>query len=292
MRTVQGLVVPALLQWAAAYLERHGVDKPRLNAEQLLSHCTGRSRVELYAYPERAIDARELRDFRRLVLRRARREPLQYIVGSKGFRRLEIKVDRRVLIPRPETEMLVERALEILKGMAGHPVVADVGTGSGCIALSLAREYPAAVIHATDISAEALCVARENASRLGLEGAVVFHHGDLLEALPAPLRGGLDLVISNPPYVREEDFPLLPPEVREHEPRLALVAGERGTECHLRLMRQALRWLAPRGRLLMEAGEDQALELVSRARELGYLEVKVHPDLNRLPRVVEIRRAG
>lgn len=292
MRTERCPGIPALLHWATELLERHGVEKPRLNAELLLCHCTGRSRVELYAYPERGLGQREMKGFLRAVMRRARREPLQYIIGRKGFRRLEIVVDPRVLIPRPETEILVERALEVIKGMAGHPVVVDVGTGSGCIALSIAQEYPPAVVHATEISEDALRVAEENAARLGLDGAVVFHRGDLLEALPGELRGGVHLVVSNPPYVREEDLPSLPPEVRDHEPRLALVAGRRGTECHSRLMRQAREWLVPGGTLLMEAGEDQLEELASWARKLGYRDVHVHCDLNRRPRMVEMRNEG
>lgn len=283
------LEVPGLIAWAEAMLERSGVPAPRLNAEQLLSHCTGRSRVELYAYPEKKVPQREKEAFAAAVRRRAEREPLQYIIGRKGFRRLEMSVDRRVLIPRPETEMLVERALELLWAERGHAVVVDVGTGSGCIALSLAAECPTAVVHATDISAEALEAARENAQRLGLEGVVTFHLGDLLGALPEEMRGDIDGVVCNPPYIRESDYPFLPPEVREHEPRVSLVAGPEGTEAHLRLMEQSRDWLRPGGWLLMEGGEDQVDALARAARELGYARVQVREDLNRRPRMVEMR---
>ncbi|MBC7247240.1 MAG: peptide chain release factor N(5)-glutamine methyltransferase [Actinobacteria bacterium] len=283
--------VRELLEWAEAYLERYGIYKPRLNAELLLSHCAGCGRAELYARPEMEMSAAARRAFFRCVRRRAGREPLQYVTGVSGFRRLELAVDGRVLIPRPETEMLVERALEILRGEGGHPLVVDVGTGSGCIALSLAKEHPQAVVHATDGSGEALQAARENASRLGMEGVVDFHRGDLLRALPPRLEGRIDLVVSNPPYVREADFPLLPPEVREHEPRVALVAGPGGTEVHARLAEQALSWLAPGGCLLMECGEDQAEELCRMLENLGYAAVRKGDDLTGRPRMVEGRRA-
>ena len=284
-----GLEAPGLISWAEALLERSGVPLPRLNAEQLLSYCTGRSRVELYAYPEREIPQQEKEAYAAAVRRRAEREPLQYITGRKGFRHLELAVDGRTLIPRPETEMLVERAVELLRSLGGHPVVVDVGTGSGCIALSLAAECPAAVVHATDVSAEALEAARENALRLGLDGVVAFHLGDLLRALPETMREKIDAIVCNPPYIRESDYPSLPPEVREHEPRISLVAGPEGTEVHRRLMQQARGWLRPGGWLLMEGGEDQVDALARTACGLGYAYVEVRQDLNRRPRMVEMR---
>jgi len=292
MRSGSQRPVPGLLEWAEEYLKKHGIYKPRLNAELMLSHCTGRSRTELYAYPEMDISPHAKQAFFRCVRRRAEREPLQYVTGVSDFRRLELAVDSRVLIPRPETETLVERALEILREAGGHPLVVDVGTGSGCIALSLAKEHPEAVVHATDGSGEALQAARENASRLGLEGLVDFHLGDLLLALPGWMRGKVDLVVSNPPYVRESDFPSLPPEVREHEPHAALVAGPRGTEVHARLVEQSLSWLSPGGRLLMECGEDQVEELCSLLESAGYAGVRKGKDLTGRPRMVEGRHAG
>ena len=281
--------VPRLIGWAAGYLEANRIPKPRLNAEQLLSYCTGRDRVHLYAYPEETVSDEENESFVAAVMRRASREPLQYIVGLKGFRHLDLAVDRRVLIPRPETEMMVGRALELLNHIPGHPVAVDIGTGSGCIALSLSREYPAAVVHATDVCGSALEVASANALRLGLDRTVVFHRGDLLEALPTELKGECDLILSNPPYIKESDFLDLPPEVREHEPYGSLVAGPLGTEVHRRLMRQAGQWLKPRGRLLMEGGEDQMEVLSGWAGELGYDSVRILHDLNGRPRVIEMR---
>lgn len=283
------LPVPRSIEWASRYLEERGVLHPRLNAELLLAHVTGKSRVELYARPEAEIPPDRLVLFGELVRRRGFREPLQYIVGRKGFRYLELVVDRRVLIPRPETEVLVERALELLRSMRGrHPVVVDVGTGSGCIALSICRECPQSQVYATDISEDALQVARLNASLAGLEGLISFHLGDLLSPLPPGMKGRCDLVVSNPPYVSERDYPCLPEEVREHEPRVSLVAGPSGMEVHLRLMEQAPEWLAPGGFLLMEMGEDQGEELKRAARELGYSHVRVHQDLCGRPRVLEL----
>lgn len=290
MEAWRGSEVQRLITWAVEVMEDSEVVKPRLNAEQLLQHCTGRSRVELYAYPERPVTEEQREAFTAAVRRRALREPLQFITGSKGFRYLELAVDGRALIPRPETEVLVERAVGWLRGVPGHPAVADVGTGSGCIALSIAEECPAAVVHATDISVDALAVARANAARLGMDGVVDFHLGDLLDALPAELKGKLDLVVSNPPYVREGDFQSLPPEVKEHEPYISLVAGPAGTEVHLRLMRQARDWLAPAGLLLMEGGEDQVEYLAAEAAGLGYGSAAVHSDLNGRPRIVETVR--
>ncbi len=288
MEAAPAFEAPGLIAWAACYLEEKGIVKPRLNAELLLAHCTGRSRTELYAYPDEPVPAREKEDYAAAVWRRGAHEPLQYITGRKGFRHIELVVDRRTLIPRPETEMLAERAVQLLRAARGHPVVVDVGTGSGCIALSLARECPAAVVHATDISDGALAVARENARRLGPGGVASFHRGDLLDALDGELRGGVDLIVSNPPYIREDDFRTLPPEVREHEPHASLVAGPTGTEVHLRLMEQAPRWLAPGGRLLMEAGDGQVGGLCREAVRLGYAGAAALPDLNGKPRIVEM----
>lgn len=288
MRKKAPFEIPELIFWAADILAESQVVKPRLNAEMLLCHCTGRSRADLYARPEEALSDEEREDFGRAVDRRSSREPLQYIIGHKGFRYIELAVDARVLIPRPETEVLVERALELMKDFAGHPVVVDVGTGSGCVALSLARESPRAVVHATEISGPALQVARLNAERLGLDGTVLFHRVDMLKALPPYLKGECGFIVSNPPYVREADYADLPPEVREHEPRMSLVAGPRGTEFQRRLMEEAPGWLTPGGWLVMEGGEDQMEELADAAVSLGYRDVRMQPDLNGLPRIIEM----
>ncbi len=289
MSETHSLPVPRLIFWASRYLEARGVSKPRLNAELLLSHVTGRDRVELYARPEEGLTLREAVRFGELVRRRGFREPLQYILGRWGFRHLDLLVDSRAMIPRPETELLVERALEILREMRGrHPIVVDVGTGSGCIALSICREFPQSLVYATDVSEEALELARLNAQRTGMESIISFHRGDLLSPLPRHLMGRCDLVISNPPYIAEGDYLQLPEEVRDHEPRSSLVAGPRGVEVHLKLMEQARVWLAPGGHLLMEMGEGQGNDLLGAALEMGYGKVVVREDLTGKPRMVEM----
>ena len=189
----------ALVKDAAATLAAAGVPAPEWDAERLLRHVLGWDRAALVANPDRVVPEPEAERFRALVRRRASREPLQYILGTQAFWKHEFLVTPAVLIPRPETELLVETSLELLKDVE-RPLIVDVGTGSGCIALSLAAERPDAEVHAIDISAPALAVARENARRLGLEGRVAFHHGDLLEPV-AHLAGRIDLVVSNPPYV-------------------------------------------------------------------------------------------
>jgi release factor glutamine methyltransferase len=278
--------IPELIGWATAYLGENQVIKPRLNAEHILSHVSGRSRVDLYAYPEWPVPEEIRESFEAAVRRRAGHEPLQYITGVKGFRRIELKVDPRVLIPRPETEMLVEKAIETIGKMSGHPVVADIGTGSGCIALSIAKECPAAVLHATDKYPDALLVARANADGLGMEDIVIFHTGDLLDALPPDLQ--CNVIVSNPPYVSEEEFSSLPIEVREHEPKHSLVAGPLGTEVHSRLMEQAADRLVEGGYLLMEGGEHQVAVLAESAGELGYSRTEIIEDFNSLPRIVKM----
>jgi release factor glutamine methyltransferase len=280
--------IPQLLGWATSYLDENRVIKPRLNAEQLLSHISGRSRVDLYAYPDWPVPGEIREAFETAVRRRAGHEPLQYITGRKGFRHIELEVDPRVLIPRPETEMLAEKAIELIAEMPGHPVVADIGTGSGCIALSIAKECPAAVIYATDGYPGALEVAKSNASRLGMDDIVIFHAGDLLVALPRGMN--CDLIVSNPPYVSESEFSELPIEVREHEPRHSLVAGPLGTEVHRRLMEQAAERLVEGGWLLMEGGEGQMDSLARQSLNLGYRYVETIADLNAMPRIIKMQK--
>ena len=189
----------------------------RLDAELLLAHVLGRQRIDLYTDFDRPLDQAELDGYRELVARRARCEPVAYILGEWGFRRLTLTIDRRALIPRPETEIVVERALAHLRGLEAQRVL-DVGTGSGAIALAIVDEHPSSRVTAIDISREALSLARENAERTGLSIELIEH--DLRAGLPG---GPYDLVISNPPYVDPEELPTLMRDVREFEPHLALV---------------------------------------------------------------------
>ena len=245
----------------------------------LLAHALGRQRIELYTDFDRPLDNGELDGYRELVARRARREPVAYILGEWGFRRLTLAIDRRALIPRPETEIVVERALAHLHGIE-TPRVLDVGTGSGAIALAIADEHPGARVTAIDVSPEALSLARENAARTGPTIELLEH--DLREGLPG---GPYDLVVSNPPYVAPEELQTLMPDVRDFEPHLALV-GSGATEAVARaaLRRSARRWL------VLEVGDGQASTTAALLDELGFADVFTTPDLTGRDRVVEGRR--
>jgi len=271
-----------VLRRADAHLAARGSTTPRLDAELLLAHALGRSRIELYMDLDRPLNGDELAQYRELVARRSRHEPVAYILGEWGFRRLTLKVDRRALIPRPETEMVVERCLARLRGLDA-PAVLDVGTGSGAIALALADEHEGARIRAIDVSAEAVALARENAARAGAELELEEH--DLREGLPG---GPYDLVVSNPPYVAAEELAQLMPDVRDWEPHVALV-GEGVTEAVAAEARAVLR---PGGWLVLEVGDGQAPGAAAALSALGYRDVLVTPDLARRERVVEARWDG
>jgi release factor glutamine methyltransferase len=263
-----------VLRGATEYLSDRGVEHPRLDAELLLARALGLSRIELYTQHDRPLTDAERGAARELVQRRGQREPLAYVLGDWDFRRLTLKTDARALVPRPETEIVVARALALLEG-SKSPRVVDVGTGSGAIALAIAQERPDAVVHATDTSAAALELARENATANGL--AVEFRAGDLL----AGLEGPFDLVVSNPPYVDAAELAALEPEVRDWEPAEALVADGQ-TE---RLGREASTVLA--GWLVLEVHEVRARSVAGMLEEEGYTRVAVGNDLAGKERIVE-----
>jgi release factor glutamine methyltransferase len=258
-----------------------GVPDSRTDAEILVAHVLGTSRSRLHA-SDADVPAAQLERLRALVARRCEREPLQYILGEWGFRRLTLAVDRRALIPRPETEVVVERCLARIRDVE-EPRVLDVGAGSGAIALALADEHPGARVTAVESSADALAVARENVRRTRLDGRVALAHGDLFVGL----RGPFDLVVSNPPYVGEDEILSLEPEIRDYEPRGALVAPWL-TEAVARGGRDVLR---PGGWLVLECGDGRAAHVARLLRSLGYEAVTVTPDLAGTPRVVEGRIA-
>jgi release factor glutamine methyltransferase len=274
------ITVSDVLRRSTAYLTDRGSETPRLDAERLLSKATGLERIELYMHSDRPLTSAELADARELVARRGRREPLQYVLGEWGFRRLTLAVDARALIPRPETEILVERCLALLEGV-DEPAVLDVGTGSGAIALAITDEHPGAAVTAIDSSADALALAAENAERTGLAVTLLRH--DLFAGLPS---GPWDLVVSNPPYVRLEDVPALQPEVRDWEPHDALTA-EGAVEA---VARGAAGVLAARGRVALEVGEGQAEATAHLLGRVGLVDVRITPDLRGIDRVVEGRR--
>lgn len=282
-----------LVEWSSAYLEGKGVAEARLDAEHLLADTLGTERLNLYLDFDRPLTPAELARFRPRLLDRARRRPLQYILGRVPFRALELAVDGSVLIPRPETEELVGAVLERVGGdaAAARPSALDIGTGSGAIALSLAAEGDFGRIVATDTSEAALEVARRNACRNALDARVEFRQGDLF----LPVAGGerFDVVVSNPPYVSGEEFGALPPEVRLYEPREGLVAGEGGVAVLTRLVHGAGGVLAPGGLLALEVGAGQAPIVSEDIRHAGgYAPPEVVRDLRGVERIVLARWQG
>ena len=256
---------------AADGLGAAGVESPRLDAELLLAEAAGWSRAEIAADPDAPLDPAAARAFAALVRRRLLREPVAYLTGRRGFRNLEIAVDRRVLIPRPETETLVEVAVE------REPAsVLDVGTGSGAVALAIADELPTAEVAATDVSPGALEVARDNAARLGLGGRVSFH-----DAGEAPARR-YDLVVANLPYVREDEWEGLQPEITDYEPRGALVAGADGLDAIRALLASPPDCAA----IALEVGDGQAAAVVDLVAAAGFDRVETRRDLAGIERVV------
>lgn len=273
-----------VLRLSAGYLSEHGSPTPRLDAELLIGHALGLPRIELYTNFDRPLDEPELAACRALLERRGRREPVAYILGRWGFHGLDLAVDGRVLVPRPETEVLVERCLSLLDGLDA-PRFADVGTGSGAIALAVKAARPDAVVTATDVSADALAVARANAAALGLEVELV--EADVLAGVEGPFA----VVASNPPYIGEAEMAALEPEVAEYEPRLATVAGPAGTEVLERLVAAAPGALQPGGSLVVECGADQAEAVRGLMAAAGAAETAAEPDLAGIDRVVTGRWA-
>ena len=268
------------LDVAAGELADAGCRSPRVDAEWLLAEALSVSRSALQADGTRELSPEIAADFRRAIARRAAREPLAYILGEWGFRRLELRVDSRVLIPRPETEVLVERSLALLAGI-DRPRVLDIGVGSGAVALAIADEHEGAQVAATDRSADALAVAEENRAKVGLDGRVELVEGELFAGLAGPF----DLVVSNPPYVDPADLDTLDPEVRDYEPREALVA----TGVTEAIAAGAPDVLVAGGALALEVAEGKAAEVAAMLDERGYEEVTVTRDLAGRERIVDGR---
>lgn len=270
-----------VLDWTRGHFEKQDVDEPRLTAEILLGHVLGTPRVKLYMDLDRPLSKEELGTYRALIQRRLAGEPTQYLVGFKEFYGRKFAVDARVLIPRSETELLVEAALRPLK--KDEPTrVLDVCTGSGCIAVSIAAERPQASVWAVDLMAGALAVAKANAATHQVDGRVTFFEGDLLG--PVPEGATFDVIVSNPPYVKTGDLATLQREVQK-EPREALDGGADGVRLIARLVDDALPRLKSGGLLAMEIGEDEGAavrELLTRA---GYHDVKIEKDLARHERI-------
>ena len=265
-----------VLRAATEYLERKGVGSSRLDAELLLAHALGLTRLELYTQHDRPLSEDERAAARTLVERRGRREPLAYVLGEWGFRQLTLRTDARAFVPRPETEVVVERALALLDGIE-TPRVLDVGTGSGAIALAIASERPDAHVTGTDSSQDTLGLACENAERLGL--AVEFVETNLLDGIAGPFQ----LVVSNPPYIPLAEIDGLQPEVRDWEPRAALLE-EGHTDAIARAARDVLD-----GWLVVEVHEEHATDVMAMLTGLGYAGTTITHDLAGRDRVVEAR---
>jgi release factor glutamine methyltransferase len=272
------------------FLAQKGVSAPRLQVEHLMAHALGMPRMKLYLSFERALTSGELDAVRAMVQRRGRHEPLQYITGSAAFCGLELRVNPHVLAPRPETELLAERAWKFLQGSADAnpaPAALDLCTGSGCLAIAMAVKVPAAAIHAADVSAEALDLARENAA---LHNArIEFHHGDLFAALPPAAR--FRLIVSNPPYIPTARMETLEPEVRDHEPRLALDGGADGMDFYRRIAAEAAAFLESDGRLMLELDDDGPEAASAIFRQQSWVVEAIEPDYNQRPRYLIARMA-
>lgn len=274
--------VRTVLEWTRSHFEKQEIDAPRLTAELLLSHLLKVSRVKLYVDLDRPLQKDELAQYKALIVRRLAHEPTQYLMGHREFYGRSFKVDARVLIPRPETELLVEAVLRAMP-KEGASRVLDVCTGSGCVAISLAAERPRSSVWATDLMADALEVAHANAEALGVGPRVTFLQGDLFAAVP--LGATFEVIVSNPPYVKSAELSTLQREVR-HEPRAALDGGADGLDLIRRIAADALPRLKRGGLLALEIGEDQGPATAALLTQAGFHEVRVEPDLERRDRMV------
>ena len=287
--TGESWTILRMILWSAEYLKNKGVETGRLDAEWLLAAALGVDRLQLYLKYDRPLSSEEREAFKLLLRRRAGREPLQYIIGRTGFRELELKTDPRVLIPRPETELLVQEVLDWAS--AGAESVWDMGTGAGAVVLSLAAEGTWTRLVATDVSPEALSVAADNAERYDLGGHVEFREGSLFEPLEEGER--FDVIVSNPPYIAEGEKGELQPEVRDWEPPEALFAGEDGLDVIRQLVTGAPKHLLSGGLLALECGLGQAEGIAADVQATGaFGAVRIRADLTGRPRFVTAERGA
>ncbi len=281
-----------LLKWATTYFRSHDIESPRASAEILLAHALDLERIDLYLRYDQPLDGEELNRFKALIKRRVKREPVAYIIGQKGFWSIDLNVSRDVLIPRPETECLVEAALEALSAATpddGQRIL-ELGTGSGAVILALATQHADRLYYASDISFNAIRIARDNARRLNLEKSIRFFGGDWFAPLN-PECGCFDLILSNPPYIKSEELENLQPEIFNFEPIRALDGGPDGLSSIRRIIDQAHRYLNPGGILLLEIGHDQKADVQQLMEHCGqYDQFVCIPDYGGRDRVVQMRK--
>jgi len=284
-----------ILKWAIATLKEADIDSPGINADTLLSFVLSCDRTKLYTNPDEIISDADINRYKELINERIRHVPLQYITRHVEFMSLDFVVDKRVLIPRPETEILAETVLENSHDKQHSNrkiIIMDIGTGSGNIAVSLAKNLSNVKIYASDISQEALEIAKENVRRHKVVDKVHLLNGDLFSAFISHIDpGSVDFIVSNPPYVSESEWKNLEPELRDNEPREALVAGKDGLCFHIQIIRDASDWLVPDGYLVIEIGETQANTIIKLMESEGhYKDIEISKDLQGKERVISARR--
>jgi release factor glutamine methyltransferase len=279
-----------VLQWTTGYFSRHGIEQSRANAEVLLAHVLGKERLELYLHFDQPLTTSELARYRQAIQRRAAHEPTQYITQKQEFWSLEFEVNPSVLIPRPETELIVEMALDLLGNTRQR--IMDLGTGSGAIAVALALERPAADLLATDASYDALQVAKRNAMRHNVSDRITFVATDLFSGF-SPFHASFDLIVSNPPYIGEDEFHNLAPEIETYEPQMALRGGgPKGLEIPRKILHDAPLYMKTAGVVLIEIGQGQAEILLQELTKNRFFEdVRITKDYSGIPRILHLRRA-
>lgn len=287
------MTVLDVIQRSSEFLTRKGVESPRLQVELMLAQVLQLPRLKLYLNFDRAVTEAELARVREMVKRRGERQPLQHVLGSSCFCGLEFTVNSQVLIPRPETEVLAEKAWQHLQqltkvGPGSSPLVLDMGTGSGCLGVMLAFKCPEAKVHAIDISDGALEVARANAKRLGVLERITFYKSDLFAASPEGCK--FELMVCNPPYIPSVQIETLQPEVRDHDPKLALDGGIDGLEYYRRLAREAPPYMTQESRLMAEFGDDQEKDVAAIFGAAGWRIDEIVADLNGKLRIIVARR--
>ncbi len=284
--SAQPWTIRRVLEWTTGHLQKHGSETPRLEAEILLAHSQKCKRIELYTNYDLELTDAVRAAMRDLVNQRAKHEPVAYLVGYREFLSLEFRVTKDVLIPRPETETLVLEAIAVLKPLP-TPAVLDLCTGSGCVALAMAKNCPAATVTATDISPAALAIAAENATKHKVSERVAFLEGDLFAAVPGEML--FDVILSNPPYIPSAEIATLDADVQQYEPRLALDGGGDGLDVIRRILAEAKAYLKPGGWLMFEFTPEQAATIQALATEGGYADVALVKDTAQQPRFLRAR---